>query len=1088
MNVMLVSQCSKRALQETRRILDQFAERKGERTWQTAITMQGLTTLRKMLRKTAKRNTAIACHWIKAANRTELLWIVGNAGKFNEQGTVPTNTTQGDILRTKDENLWHTIEDISILAGITGLFHDFGKANKLFQNKLKPSHKGKTSEPFRHEWISLRIFQSFVGQLTDQQWLQKLSAVNGFDEQEFQGTFLNDGLNQSANPFGPLPPLARIVGWLIVSHHRLPKWQDKEDGANAPRLSKIDGWLTSNKFGPDWNSPQCRDKEWTAPEMANVWRFPAGFPLLSKTWQAKAHSLATRALKRPKLLAADTNWMVETFLMHLARLALMLSDHYYSAHDVTPHWQDSTYKAYANTDRATKSLKQKLDEHLVGVGHNAVLLSKGLSSLRPSLPAITRHKGFKKRSEDPRFRWQDKAYELACGIRERADAHGFFGVNMASTGCGKTFANGRIMYGLANEKTGCRFSVALGLRTLTLQTGDALRTRLRLDDDDLAVLIGSQAVRDLHEFNYENEKLLGSESAEDFFAEDQHVRYEGTLADGRLSRWLAATPKLHRLVSAPILVSTIDHLMPATEGERGGKQIAPILRLLTADLVLDEPDDFDLADLPALCRLVNWAGMFGSRIVISSATLPPSLIQALFDAYLAGRREFQKNCGEPGRPLNVCCAWFDEKNVAQSDHSAIDSFAETHNQFVQKRITHLAKAMSQRLAELLPISVPEPTPQGVVQAMADIVHTAMHDLHARHHQLHPESGKRISIGLVRMANINPLVAVAKELFAKSPRTNHRLHFCVYHSQHPLAVRSDMEKQLDHTLTRHDPQALWQQPEIRQALIEQNETDHLFVVLATSVAEVGRDHDYDWAIAEPSSMRSLIQLAGRIQRHRNLNPTSPNLYILARNYRALIGKSIAFEKPGFESSLFPLDSHDLHDLLQEVQYRSINSIPRITEHNPLIARSNLVDLEHAHLAARLFGSANPEIKESADLWWRHAAHWSFELQRRSPFRKSAPDSEYVFHIVEEDEPPRFHLVDGRGGLKRCESKFELVNLEIAAGISLWGENDMGEIAAQLSESMEMQIDQVTRKFGVMRLPQSEAQWLYHSALGVHRELG
>ena len=71
MNVLLVSQCNKRALVETRRILDQFAERKGDRTWQTAITQQGLTTLRKMLRKTAKRNTAVACHWIMTANRSE---------------------------------------------------------------------------------------------------------------------------------------------------------------------------------------------------------------------------------------------------------------------------------------------------------------------------------------------------------------------------------------------------------------------------------------------------------------------------------------------------------------------------------------------------------------------------------------------------------------------------------------------------------------------------------------------------------------------------------------------------------------------------------------------------------------------------------------------------------------------------------------------------------------------------------------------------------------------------------------------------------------------------------------------------------
>ncbi|SCZ58511.1 CRISPR-associated endonuclease/helicase Cas3 [Photorhabdus luminescens] len=66
MNILLVSQCNKRALTETRRILDQFAERKGDRTWQTAMTPEGLNTLRKLLCKTVLCNTAVACHWIKS--------------------------------------------------------------------------------------------------------------------------------------------------------------------------------------------------------------------------------------------------------------------------------------------------------------------------------------------------------------------------------------------------------------------------------------------------------------------------------------------------------------------------------------------------------------------------------------------------------------------------------------------------------------------------------------------------------------------------------------------------------------------------------------------------------------------------------------------------------------------------------------------------------------------------------------------------------------------------------------------------------------------------------------------------------------
>ena len=56
MNVLFISQCSKRALTETRRILDQFAERRGERTWQTPITQAGLDTVRKLLRQKARKN------------------------------------------------------------------------------------------------------------------------------------------------------------------------------------------------------------------------------------------------------------------------------------------------------------------------------------------------------------------------------------------------------------------------------------------------------------------------------------------------------------------------------------------------------------------------------------------------------------------------------------------------------------------------------------------------------------------------------------------------------------------------------------------------------------------------------------------------------------------------------------------------------------------------------------------------------------------------------------------------------------------------------------------------------------------------
>ncbi|MEG1654994.1 MAG: hypothetical protein RR390_16050 [Hafnia sp.] len=219
MNILLISQCSKNALVASRRILDQFAERKGDGTWQTAITLDGLNTLRRLLRKTARRNTAVACHWIKSGGQTELLWIVGNLRRFNAQGAVPTNRTMRDVLKSQDENQWHSAEAISLLAGIAGLFHDFGKAGAMFQEALQ-GKLGHRYQPFRHEWISVRLFQAFIGAQTDKQWLDKLGRLAPQDENEWLASLQKDSKEKSDSPLVKLPPLAREVAWLIISHHR----------------------------------------------------------------------------------------------------------------------------------------------------------------------------------------------------------------------------------------------------------------------------------------------------------------------------------------------------------------------------------------------------------------------------------------------------------------------------------------------------------------------------------------------------------------------------------------------------------------------------------------------------------------------------------------------------------------------------------------------------------------------------------------------------------------------------------------------------------------------------------------------------
>ncbi|GGY23808.1 type I-F CRISPR-associated helicase Cas3 [Paludibacterium paludis] len=1103
---MLVSQCDKRALTETRRILDQFAERRGDRVWQTPITQAGLDTLRRLLRKSARKNTAVACHWLRGRDHAELLWIVGDSRRFNSNGSVPTNTTERDVLRSDDENDWLTGEDIRLLAGLAALFHDLGKACAAFQSRLRG--KGSSiANIYRHEWVSLRLVQAFVGQDDDAGWLARLQDPAWMTtrawETRLKTAQLRDGLDDAARiskPFAPgvLPPLAAAVCWLVLSHHRLPL--PGVDVINFDRMKKGLNDLTSQ-----WNQPF--DKV-AGKECKPYWQFPYGLPCDDRLWRERVASQAGELGKRLQPMA----WLDEPYPMHLARLLLMLADHHFSSQNVKQSWKpgEEDNVAFANTlkDDPDRRFNQTLPEHLTGVMRHALGAARALPGLATGLASLGRHRILQQRSADARFRWQDKAFDLAGRMRDKALTQGAFIVNLASTGCGKTLANARIMYALANPATGMRCVFAMGLRTLTLQTGLAFRDKLKLDDGDLAIRVGGAPSRELFEHLADMAEARGSESSQPLLDTDGYVRYDGN-PDHPLLQRLSHDPKFNALLAAPLLVCTIDHLTPATESTRGGRQIAPMLRLMSSDLVLDEPDDFSVEDMPALIRLVYWAGLLGSRVLISSATLPPALTQGLFDAYLEGRRQFQRHRGQPGQLLSVCCLWTDERETLTADCMDRSGFASAHAAFADRRAGWLSTQPGRRTAELLPLTGLPRNRQGLFPALATLLRDNALRLHALNHDIDPSSGKHVSIGLLRFANIDTIYPLAQELCRLGAPHGVRIHLCVYHSQYPLLLRSAIERRLDAALTRHDPAALFAQTDIRARLNGHAAGDHLFIVLGSPVTEVGRDHCYSWAIAEPSSMRSLIQLAGRVRRHWPAPFDTLNLLILQQNIKSWLDPDRpAYSRPGFETAKeFRLVTPDLNALLTEDEYRRIDARPRLLARPALRPHHSLVDLEHARLDAEINGNALKTVAVSragspghsrlcaASCWQIAHAMLQAGLQRVQPFRKNDYAEECELVLLPDEEEQNVRLIrqveDDRTHQKNeLRSDYLLhrisdQDLFRGPGIGAWGnENYLDELAA-LAGELDMSPEACARRFGHVALkfdPDNHQGWLFHPALG------
>lgn len=1118
MIVTFISQCEKKAIPRTRRILDAFADRIGDNTWQTVITEDGVNAVKKLLRKTVTKSTAVSCHWIRGKRRSELLWVVGNRNKFNSEGIVPVNRTKKKLDQNKWENDWHYLPLIKALVAMSALLHDWGKATVLFQQKLTAKNSAFKGDPLRHEWISCLLLNALVhssdDSSSDDTWLNLLMNKSWSEQQ------LKDVVTKNLDKtkaLDNLPPLAQLVAWLIVSHHRLPNLKDEAElkSFSAEPAENITDLFEFIEV--DWGYQNKFDEQEYQQRLLQCFQFDQGLLSQSVEWTKQIKKWSARLLQEKDNIAqvlADGSWRV---ILHYARLCLMMGDHYYSSCEADKTWR-TDLSLIANTDYETKQPKQFLDEHLVRVSDNAMRVAQSLSRLADEMEPAYDILKLKKKSPQG-FEWQDNAVKEIKQFQQKhedASEQGWFIVNMASTGKGKTIANAKIMQALSKDGQSLRYVLALGLRTLTLQTGDSYRKDIGLSNDELAVLIGSKAVQELHhkqqnnsEQIAENYDEIGSESLEQLL--DNELDY-ADMPQADFMNVLFPANQAERnkaFLYKPVLACTIDHIMSATETKRGGKYILPSLRLSSSDLVIDEVDDFNGQDLVAIARLIHLTAMLGRKVMISSATIPPALAEGFFNVYQQGWKLY---CAfKKLKQTQVVGMWVDEfkaqtqtVDLTESDN-IIKNYKQGHDAFVAIRAKSLAEQIIKHKAyiiecdDLVAQKEQKQLDESIQQQYFDRIRQNIEQLHQHHHTVDVQTGKKVSFGVVRVANIPPCVALTQFLLNVEWSENIAPRSMAYHSRQVLLLRSEQERHLDTVLKRKEKQgeqpASFSNDLIRQHLDSTNAEHVIFILVATPVEEVGRDHDFDWAIVEPSSYRSIIQLAGRVMRHRRLEQDiqQPNIALLQYNLKGLRGAKVAFEKPGFEvnNDKFKLKTKNLSELIDLDDHAGISAIPRIQAQIPLKATEKLADLEHAVLAHSLTNYKQVGAKP-LNAWLTQYWFLTALPQRFTPFRQSSPNIQlfavYKDHKLVFSEKDDLGRYIDRNGFYKIKP-YELNEPEQQR---LWLNRNYYDILCRMTvekisenQHIDDEVEKLSRHYGEIMLPQydEDKTLLYSDQFGL-----
>lgn len=840
MAILAVNAGSHKGGRRASRVLDQFLPRVGVQAWAGYLSREGCEEMVAELRAQASRTTAVQVLW-QHDHRHEVVATIGHTSRFNEMLTSIGKKPRNSKARTPPPFVRKSI----LMARAAGLWHDPGKAMDVFQKTIRGACRERHS--IRHQTLGFYAFRRAVA------------------SPDFDGGRIACPQTGAWATGESLEH--EITAAVILTHH-----------AKAERNSDPEHFVLTEKRGfGTWASGSDQD---------------APLASIGRNWldSARASIRRLRASREGRPTPGN-----HALAFYSTRLAMMLADHAVSSFEKTPSYNGRIDDTADPRDIYAKSKPFiPLADHLLDVGREAGHAAHAL--FMHAWPRLQRRPEGMMRTVPDRFRWQEHAEET---IRQAGvgASDGFFGAIIAETGSGKTQAGFRIMSALSGGTP--RFTLGLGFGALAIQSGAEYRHEIGLTTDEVAIVVGHRYKQALMEMERNlrageevpDELLLGLESSTGM--DDPYLPFVFEHGLGRIGKML----------TTPIVVMTIDHIMAAMEADRGGF-VAGASRAVTADLLIDEIDSFTPADLHAIARLVYLAGSFGRKVVVSSATMTPELGHMLFDAYRRGYAQFQSAMGV-GRLFTGVFANSGLKAQMAMENAEGDSeslFLDAYDLVAGSVSRGLGGLQHRRrMTLLLPGEI-----HGEDDLFASIAQQAI-ELSKHHHTTMPGwHGHWFSTGFVRFNLIRHAQRFTRWLaeHAGQIESEHgvRIRLNCYTSALDSKTRKSLERDLGALLRRKTDDWVFLD-EIRA--LEDNPNNTVFILATTPVIEVGRDYDLDWCILDPSSDMSIIQSAGRILRHRTLSlPAMPNVALINGSVRSLLqegstGKPYGYPGPGFQ---------------------------------------------------------------------------------------------------------------------------------------------------------------------------------------------